>query len=1021
MPPEHWTQLDEVNLADEVMAEVPTMQDVPRCIRGSFRTAYTIALQHMRKVYTDPPGDDAQQQQERAWKLFVLLSRMLLRKTTNQGAAGKQELGARFELFYTGHWLQLLEGARQAGMQSERQARPRASPRTAQNAKRQACCAKVKQGEVSAGRHTLTAADLAPGTPGTLAELRDEEKRPRTPGRPVDPDIPHCQPPMPVELDMNLFFANVRSSRRGAAGGMSGQKNAHLKPLLENEQSMEALGFAARMLAQGSVPASVAAALALGRLTALLKPNGRVRGIATGDTFRRLVARTLAQQFASRLNESCEPFQFALSTRAGTDAVVHLIRAMVDADADATVVSIDGIGAYDHVHRAAIFRALADNPSLRALLPFVRLWYGRTSHYAWRDQDGTQHVIEQGEGVEQGDALSPALFALGLHAALCDARSRLHNDDVLVAFLDDIYLVTKGGRAREAFDTVANAVYRGAGVRANLGKCRVWSRAGGKAPEGIAELGPDVWRGDRTADARGLVLLGTPLGSPEYVRAHTDERLATERRLLAELPVLPDPQCAWCILAMCAAPMANHMLRTLPPDEVMPYARAHDAALWDALWRMLNHPGGTRTLKHAQRLGSLPARLGGIGLRSAERTAPAAYWASWADALPTLRAKCPRVAETIIASLNSTAAQGSVAAAQGALAAVQRAGYTSAPTWEHLAAGTAAPPALAEESEPEPGEWRHGWQHKAAQHVEAHYRETTVLPALRARGRAMLRSGAGPFAGAWLHAVPTTMETTMVPACWQVAMRRRLQVRLPMVAKHCEGRRCRARLDSWGDHRASCMRAGRVQRRGAVLERAWMRVFVEAGFAVVPKPLLRDCNVPLRDARDSRQLDFRTSSIDGSGLLTCADVTVVSAVTGAGQPHGRAADVDGVALAAAADRKADKYPELAEANPYGALTVLAMEIGGRWGDQAVRTLRAVVRCRVQQDPWLLRRAAAQAWTRRWSCLLSVALQAATAASLLDGQGPPAVAAGEPDVLLADVLTDAVGAPPPDVSRMPLLG
>ena len=44
------------------------------------------------------------------------------------------------------------------------------------------------------------------------------------------------------------------------------------------------------------------------------------------------------------VEETCAPFQFALSTRAGTDCVGHAIRAATDADHEATVLSIDGVG-----------------------------------------------------------------------------------------------------------------------------------------------------------------------------------------------------------------------------------------------------------------------------------------------------------------------------------------------------------------------------------------------------------------------------------------------------------------------------------------------------------------------------------------------------------------------------------------------------------------------------------------------------------------------------------------------------
>ena len=141
-------------------------------------------------------------------------------------------------------------------------------------------------------------------------------------------------------------------------------KNAHLKPLLENELSMEVLYLAAQKLAIAAVPDTIAKAVAMSRMTALVKSNGRVRGIATGDTFRRLVAHTLAQQYASAFLEHCEPFQFVLSTRAGMDAIAHLLRAATDLDEDATVVSLDGIGAYDHLLRAEFFAELLGSDAL---------------------------------------------------------------------------------------------------------------------------------------------------------------------------------------------------------------------------------------------------------------------------------------------------------------------------------------------------------------------------------------------------------------------------------------------------------------------------------------------------------------------------------------------------------------------------------------------------------------------------------------------------------------------------------
>ena len=57
----------------------------------------------------------------------------------------------------------------------------------------------------------------------------------------------------------------------------------------------------------------------------LRKPSGGVRGIMVSDVFRRLVARTLDQQFAKKAEPATAPFQYALSTRACCECVSHAL------------------------------------------------------------------------------------------------------------------------------------------------------------------------------------------------------------------------------------------------------------------------------------------------------------------------------------------------------------------------------------------------------------------------------------------------------------------------------------------------------------------------------------------------------------------------------------------------------------------------------------------------------------------------------------------------------------------------
>ena len=267
---------------------------------------------------------------------------------------------------------------------------------------------------------------MAPGNADTLERLTNPESRPPARLRDLPPANDDPLLPEGATLDVAVLYSVIRSAKRGVSAGLSGMRAEHLKPLLEAEESMDALGQVASRLALGLVPDSVGRALALGRLTALQKP-GRpdVRGIATGDVLRRLVARTLAQQLGEELDRASEPYQFALRTRAGTDAAAHLRRALTDLDRDATIMALDGVGAYDHILRAELFRGLQAHPELALLVPYARLFYGGQSRFLWFDSDGEPHEIHQGEGVEQGDALSPAFFALALHRALQEADSHL--------------------------------------------------------------------------------------------------------------------------------------------------------------------------------------------------------------------------------------------------------------------------------------------------------------------------------------------------------------------------------------------------------------------------------------------------------------------------------------------------------------------------------------------------------------------------------------------------------------------
>jgi hypothetical protein len=77
LPEAFWQQLDHVDLAAECRRPTQTLQEPPRFFRGRLRWAFSVALREMKKAYRARNEADAERKC-RAWKLFLLIPRMLL-------------------------------------------------------------------------------------------------------------------------------------------------------------------------------------------------------------------------------------------------------------------------------------------------------------------------------------------------------------------------------------------------------------------------------------------------------------------------------------------------------------------------------------------------------------------------------------------------------------------------------------------------------------------------------------------------------------------------------------------------------------------------------------------------------------------------------------------------------------------------------------------------------------------------------------------------------------------------------
>ena len=182
----------------------------------------------------------------------MLLPRMLLQRPGRGGVVPKKKIQERLTAFAAGQWAELVRESMVSAEQGS-EAMRRKRRREGDNLVKRAARAEklVHLGELSAGRQALEGAEVAPGTLRTLAALTDPDKRPALPREPMPEDIDAFVPTSLFDLDWDRFCSNVRTARRGAAGGPSGMTAEHLRPLLENDHDIASLCRFAQILAWG--------------------------------------------------------------------------------------------------------------------------------------------------------------------------------------------------------------------------------------------------------------------------------------------------------------------------------------------------------------------------------------------------------------------------------------------------------------------------------------------------------------------------------------------------------------------------------------------------------------------------------------------------------------------------------------------------------------------------------------------------------------------------------------------------
>ena len=141
------------------------------------------------------------------------------------------------------------------------------------------------------------------------------------------------------------------------------------------------------------------------RLIPLNKGEGAVRPIGVGEVLRRIIGKCVMKIAKKDVIEVSGSLQLCAGQKSGSEAAVHAMHAIFEADDTDAVLLIDASNAFNALNGAAALH------NIRVLCPMIAIYAINTYRNAARlFVTGGKEILSI-EGTTQGDPLAMALYA----------------------------------------------------------------------------------------------------------------------------------------------------------------------------------------------------------------------------------------------------------------------------------------------------------------------------------------------------------------------------------------------------------------------------------------------------------------------------------------------------------------------------------------------------------------------------------------------------------------------------------
>ena len=328
-----------------------------------------------------------------------------------------------------------------------------------------------------------------------------------------------------------------------------------------------------------------------------------------GNTLRRLIAKIVVQRHTHIANQ-LKPLQVGFGIKGGCEAAAHALRIYCQnhIQAEKAVLKVDLTNAFNNISREVIL----EQSSL--LIPsahsFVVSSYAQSSVLRYGDNHFWSSV-----GVQQGDPLGPLLFCLVLKK-LVDTLP-VDGIDYQTWYLDDGTICGNISAVQRVFEAIKESG-PGIGLTLNETKTEVCYLHSG------ASSSSTNFGNAKIITPEDLTLLGATFGSEQAMESAIAKLASDVSIFCKNLEDVGAHQCFFLLKNCLLIPKMLYLMRSSPIFKMQDSLRSLENCFKDALCKVLNLNFTERQWNQSV----LPAKLGGLGIRSPSDLSLPAFLAS---------------------------------------------------------------------------------------------------------------------------------------------------------------------------------------------------------------------------------------------------------------------------------------------------------------------------------------------------------------------------------------------------------